>query len=70
VETEFGFHVIRVDERTIATAEEVQSILEQQAVFAAVDAWLLDGITGADVTVDEQYGTWQTDPTPQVVPPA
>jgi len=70
VETRLGFHVIRVDERTIATVEEVQSILEDQALFAAVDAWLLDGITSADVTVDEQYGTWQTDPTPQIIPPA
>jgi hypothetical protein len=36
----------------------------------AVDSWLLDVITTADVTVDEQYGTWETDPTPQLVPPA
>ncbi len=70
VETQFGFHLIRVDDRTIATVDEVRSIMEQQAVFAAVDAWLLDGITSADVVVDEQYGTWQTDPTPQLLPPA
>jgi parvulin-like peptidyl-prolyl isomerase len=69
VETQFGFHLIRVDDRTEATAEEVQSVMEDQALTDAVDAWLLDAITTADVTVDEQYGTWQTDPAPQLVPP-
>jgi len=70
VETQFGFHLIRVDERTEATPEEVQSIMEDQALTDAVDSWLLDAITTADVTVDEQYGTWETDPAPQLVPPA
>jgi len=69
VETQFGFHLIRVDDRTEATAEEVRSVMEDQALTDAVDAWLLDAIKTADVTVDEQYGTWQTEPAPQLVPP-
>jgi parvulin-like peptidyl-prolyl isomerase len=70
IESEFGFHVIRVDDRTVATAEEVQTVMRERAVFDVIDAWLLLGITNAVVTVDEQYGTWQTDPTPQLLPPA
>lgn len=57
VESEFGFHIILVEDRTEATAEEVQTIMGDQALFDAVDQWLLDAITNADVVVDEQYGT-------------
>ncbi|MCL1693876.1 MAG: peptidylprolyl isomerase [Actinomycetia bacterium] len=70
VESEFGFHIIVVDDRTEATAEEVLSIMGDRALFDAVDQWLLDSITTADVAVVEQYGTWETDPSPQVIPPA
>ncbi len=70
VESQFGFHIIVVDDRTEATAEEVQSIMRDSALFDAVDQWLLDSITNADVVVVEQYGTWETDPSPQVIPPA
>ena len=69
VESEFGFHLIVVDDRTEATAEDVQSLMGDRALFDAVDQWLLDSVTNADVIVVEQYGTWETDPTPQVVPP-
>ena len=70
VETEFGFHIIVVEERTVATPEDVLPFMEEQVIFAATDTWLLDAVTTAEVTVDEQYGTWQTEPSPQVVPPA
>jgi parvulin-like peptidyl-prolyl isomerase len=69
VETEFGFHVIVVDDRTVATPEEVLPFMEEQVIFAATDTWLLDAVTTAEVTVDEQYGTWETEPTPRVVAP-
>jgi len=69
VETEFGFHIIVVEERTVATPEDVLPFIEEQVIFAATDTWLLDAVTTADVTVDEQYGTWETEPSPQVVPP-
>jgi parvulin-like peptidyl-prolyl isomerase len=69
VESEFGFHLIVVDDRTEATAEDVQSLMGDRALFDAVDQWLLDSVTNADVIVVEQYGTWETDPTPLVVPP-
>ncbi len=67
VETEFGFHVILVEDRTVATAEQVLTIMEQ----AAVNEWMLEAVTTADVTVEEEYGTWQVDPPPpHVLPPA
>jgi len=70
VESQFGFHLIVVDDRTEATAEDVQSIMGDRALFDAVDQWLLDSITTAQVTVAEQYGTWEIEPSPQVVPPS
>jgi parvulin-like peptidyl-prolyl isomerase len=70
VESQFGFHIIVVEDRTEATAEEVLSIMGDRALFDAVDQWLLDSITTADVTVVEAYGTWEIDPSPQVVPPS
>jgi len=69
VESEFGFHIILVEDRTEATAEEVQSIMGDRALFDTVDQWLLDAITNAEVVVVAQYGTWETDPSPQVIPP-
>ena len=48
----------------------VLPFMEQQLVFAATDAWLLDAVTAAEVTVEAEYGTWETEPSPQVVPPA
>ena len=70
VETDFGYHIIVVESRTVATPEEVQLLMEEQAVSLATNEWLLDAITTADVTVEAEYGTWETEPSPQVVPPA
>lgn len=69
VETDFGYHVILVENRTVATAEEVLPLVEEQLVVVAIDAWLLDAVATADVTVGADYGTWETEPSPQVVPP-
>jgi parvulin-like peptidyl-prolyl isomerase len=69
VETDFGYHVIVVENRTVAAAEEVQILMEERAVSVATSDWLLEAIKTADVTVDEGYGTWETEPSPQVVPP-
>jgi len=69
VQTEFGYHIIVVESRTVATPEEVQVLMEEQLVSAAASEWLLEAITTADVTVEAAYGTWETEPSPQVVPP-
>ena len=67
VESEFGFHVIVVSERTEATTDEVREVIVQNATIEALDQWFIDAIAGAEVVVDEQYGMWVTEPTPQVV---
>lgn len=62
VETQFGHHVILVTERTDPTDEEIGDVLTSQ--------WLLEEIRGAEVTVAERFGTWETEPQPRVVAPA
>ena len=32
-------------------------------------AWLVGILTAADVKVEPEYGTWTTDPAPNVIPP-
>jgi parvulin-like peptidyl-prolyl isomerase len=70
VETEYGFHVILVEDRTLATADEVLYLMEERAVYEAVSDWLYEAVTTADVTVEPDYGTWTLDPSPHVEPPA
>ncbi len=75
VQSQFGFHVLQVYERTeVAEAdlpdeEEVRAGLRQMAGSESLQDWLADRVEQADVTVDERYGTWTTDPQPQVIPP-
>ena len=68
VESQFGFHVIRVDERTVPSIEEAQTILQGGAIDEAVTSWIIEALNGAVVTVDARFGTWTTDPIPQIVP--
>ena len=76
VETQFGFHVLQVYERTepaedsLPTDEELRTQLGQAARGEALQAWLMDKATSAEVTVEEEYGSWETEPQPQVVPPS
>jgi parvulin-like peptidyl-prolyl isomerase len=74
VESEFGFHVILVTDRQEPeppeppTDEQLIEAIKANAVVTELEDWFLSTIEEADVTVDEQYGTWQPNP-PQVVPP-
>lgn len=70
VESQFGFHVIRVDERRELPVEDVRLSLAEGGVGLAVSDWLVAAIETATVTVAEEYGTWQTDPFPAVVAPS
>ena len=70
VESQFGFHLIRVDSRTPATTEELQEALTDIRLGEVVETWYLAAVTGADVTVAEEYGTWEIEPVPTIVPPA
>lgn len=75
VETQFGFHIILVTERTfptddeLPTDEELIESLKAPAVNQALTDWISGHIETAEVVVDEKFGTWQTAP-PGVVPPA
>lgn len=69
VESEFGFHIIRVDSRTTAEPDVVLEYLAGRARAEVVDTWFLDVIEAADVTVDEGTGTWVLEPSPQVQAP-
>ena len=69
VETEFGFHIILVREDEIPTEEDVIGQLNGAALTTAVNDWFLGIIEGAEVTVEESYGTWDST-VPEVVPPA
>ena len=70
VESQFGFHIVRVDSRTEATVEELQLAAGQEALGDAVDEWYLSSIVEADITIAEEWGTWQTEPAPGIEPPA
>lgn len=69
VETQFGFHVLVVSSREEATPEDVRTTLTDQAVVAASDGWLLEVLRAASVIVSDGFGTWSTDPVPQVTAP-
>lgn len=74
VRSQFGYHLILVTERTTTPKEDViddlRAAIEAERAGSLVQDWLLDVVTSADVTVDEQYGTWVTAPFPNVEPPA
>ncbi|MGH8871397.1 MAG: peptidylprolyl isomerase [Acidimicrobiia bacterium] len=66
VQSEFGFHVILLQEPEDVVVEQ----LKAQTAGTFANEWFIDHITGAEVSVDDRWGTWETDPTPQVVPAA
>ncbi len=70
VQTQFGFHLIRVDSRTEATTEQLTEALSDLRLSEVVDAWYRAAISAADVSVAEEFGTWETEPDPAIVPPA
>lgn len=72
----FGFHVILVTGRTDPTADELPTEGEIVASMNLSDAanifnpWFVEKLSNAQVEVVERFGTWHTDPQPQVIPPA
>lgn len=69
VQTQFGYHLIRVDSRTEATTEQLISSLTDVRLAEIVDDWFLNAVTSAEVVVAEEYGTWVTEPLPEIVAP-
>jgi parvulin-like peptidyl-prolyl isomerase len=62
VETDFGFHVLVVDERTAPTTEEIQAdpsaFLTNDDLGAIWGEWLNGQLGAAEVDLDPEYGTW------------
>jgi parvulin-like peptidyl-prolyl isomerase len=75
VESDFGFHTVLVTERTFPTDEELptdEEIIESTRnaeLPQVLSNWIGGHLDSAEVTVNEKYGTWQTNP-PGVVPPS
>jgi foldase protein PrsA len=76
VETQWGWHLILVRERTVAddeelpTREDARELLIERQALGVFLPWFTDILRQADVTVEARFGTWVTAPNPQVVPPA
>ena len=66
VETQFGFHVIVVQQRTVPTFEELEPELRQQMEQAATDVrpafsqLITDRAEQVEVYVDGRFGTWES----------
>lgn len=61
VETQFGFHVIQVDQRGPVSFDEARSTLAEELSpqpFAPLREWLDGQLTSLPVTVDPRFGTW------------
>jgi len=70
VETQFGFHVILVTDRTVPTLDDVRDELAAALLSDVFPAWLTAQVQAAVVRVDPVFGRWVTDPSPGVVPPS
>jgi foldase protein PrsA len=61
VQTQAGFHVLRVDSRQVpeldAVRDDVAQALSSQ-VRDAFGSWFRDAVSSADVEVDARYGCW------------
>ena len=67
IETEFGFHLIVVNDRTEAPTDDVRAYLVETRSQEALTAWFTAMIEGTDITVVDSVGVWVLDPTPQVL---
>ncbi len=79
VESQFGQHVLIVDERETPTLEDLRGEITEQLTQAqasqAFTEWLLEALQEAEVEVAEEFGRWEVidpatgQPNPRVVPP-
>jgi parvulin-like peptidyl-prolyl isomerase len=58
VETEFGFHVIHVIDRSTRSFEEVQESLLEESRGQVFTEWLLEGLSSAEIRVNPRYGAF------------
>lgn len=67
IESEFGFHLIVVNDRIEAPTEDVRAYLAETRSQEALSTWFTAMIEGTDITVVDSVGVWVLDPTPQVL---
>ena len=67
VESQFGFHIITVDSREEVPDADIAEYLTLGAIDEAAEEWFTEAIASADVTVDDSYGTWVTEPSPTII---
>jgi parvulin-like peptidyl-prolyl isomerase len=65
VQTEFGFHLILVTERSVATFDDVRDDVEatlvqdrEQAAQQAFFDWFNEALASSEVEIDPRSGTW------------
>lgn len=74
VESRFGHHVILVTDRSdprLADHEEgIRFENVQRQRDTAIQEWFLRVAAESDVTIEPRYGTWTSEPSPQILPPS
>lgn len=63
VQTEFGFHLIRVDSIGVPELDDVRETVAAaiaQAANAAFDEFFTEALASVEVDVDPRYGTWDS----------
>lgn len=58
VETEFGFHIIDVQEIAVVPAEDVDENEQFALIQTELNTILLDALDRADIRIDSAYGRW------------
>lgn len=73
IETQFGFHLVKVAKREVASFEEVREELAQRAQAAAQERFgrvFLERLEGAEIQINPKYGKFEISlEGPRVVPP-
>ena len=61
VESQFGWHVIRLVKSTVQPFEEAKATLAQQQGTEAFDAWLTEARDAAEIEVNPKYGRFDAE---------
>ena len=74
VESQFGHHVILVTDRTDPRLEDHEEAIRagnaERERSTVIEEWFIRVAAESDVQIEPQYGTWTTEPSPQILPPA
>ncbi len=74
VESQFGHHVILVTDRIDPVLSDHEGAIRaentERLKSVEVEEWFLRVSAESDVQIEPQYGTWTTDPSPRIIPPA